>query len=80
MTQAVATLRNYREPSTRAIDDYPMYLHARHVRDILGVSEAFAYQVLNSANCPTIRMGKRMVVAKESFLRFLQESESNRMW
>jgi len=82
MSQAVAlrSPRDYQEPFHRTIDDYPMILQARHVKEILGVSEAFAYEVLNSAKCPTIRMGKRMVVAKESFFRFLQESENQRMW
>jgi hypothetical protein len=57
-----------------------MVLQARHVKEILGVSEAFAYQVLNSKRCPTVRFGKRMVVNKESFFRFLRESEGKRMW
>jgi len=62
------------------IENYPPIMQAKHIKEYLGVSEAFAYEVLNSANCPTIRMGKRMVVAKESFLRFLAESEGKKMF
>lgn len=59
----------------RGFENYPPVLQARHVREILGICEATAYEVLNSKNCPTIRMGKRMVVPKESFLQFLKSSE-----
>ena len=64
----------------RDIEGYPPIMSAKHVKQLLGVSEAFAYEVLNSANCPTIRMGKRMVVAKDSFLRFLKESEGKQIF
>ena len=64
----------------KGIENYPPILQAKHIKEFLGVSEAFAYEVLNSAACPTIRMGKRMVVAKESFLRFLAETEGKQMF
>lgn len=69
------TVKEYRD-----IDGYPPIMSAKHVKQFLGISEAFAYEVLNSANCPTIRMGKRMVVAKESFLRFLKEAEGKQIF
>jgi predicted DNA-binding transcriptional regulator AlpA len=52
-------------------------LQARHIRDILGISEAKAYEVLNSRKCPTIRMGKRMVVMKDSFINLLYSSQGD---
>ena len=62
------------------IENYPPILQAKHIKEFLGISEAFAYEVLNSSNCPTIRMGKRMVVARDSFVRFLQQSEGNKIF
>ena len=59
----------------RPIDEYPPVLQAGHVREILGISKAKAYEVLNSRKCPTIRMGKRMVVLRDSFVRFLNANE-----
>lgn len=61
----------------RTLDDYPLVLQARHVREVLGVSEAKAYEVLNSKKCPTIHMGKRMVVMRDSFLKFLYSCEGD---
>ena len=61
----------------RSIEDYPPVLQAKHVKEILCVSEAKAYEVMNSKKCPTIRMGKRMVVMKDSFIKFLYSNEGN---
>ena len=61
----------------RTLEDYPPVLQARHVKEILGISEAKSYEVMNSRKCPTIRMGKRMVVIRDSFIRFLYASEGD---
>ncbi len=61
----------------RPIEEYPPVLQARHIRDILGISESKAYEVLNSKKCPTIHMGKRMVVMKDSFIKFLYSCEGD---
>jgi len=60
-----------------ALEDYPPVLQARHVKEILGISEAKAYEVLNSRRCPTIRMGKRMVVIRDSFIKYLFANEGD---
>jgi predicted DNA-binding transcriptional regulator AlpA len=59
----------------KPIEEYPPVLQAQHVKDILGISEAKAYEVLNSRKCPTIRMGKRMVVIRDSFVEFLYANQ-----
>jgi len=61
----------------KPLEEYPPVLQAQHVRDILGISEAKAYEVLNSSKCPTIRMGKRMVVLRDSFSKFLYANEGS---
>jgi len=59
------------------LEDYPPVLQARHIKEILGISEAKAYEVLNSRRCPTIRMGKRMVVIRDSFIKYLFANEGD---
>lgn len=62
--------------AVKTYDDYPMILQAKHIREILGISEALSYQVMNSKKCPTIHVTeKRMVVPKESFFQFLHSME-----
>lgn len=64
----------------RPIEEYPPVLQAKHIREILGISEAKAYEVLNSKKCPTIKIGgKRMVVMKDSFVKYLYANESDNL-
>lgn len=63
----------------KAIDEYPPTMQAKDVQEYLGISLAMAYNVLNSASCPTIRIGKRMIVRKESFMQFLENSEGKQI-
>ena len=64
-----------REFCEKPLEQYPPVLQAQHIRDILGISEAKAYEVLNSGKCPTLRMGKRMVVIRDSFIDFLYANQ-----
>jgi len=59
----------------KAFEDYPDVLQARHVRAILGLSEAKTYEVLNSKKCPSMTVGKRIIVRKEAFIEYLIENE-----
>lgn len=61
----------------KAIEDYPPVLQARHIQEMLSISNGKAYEVLNSKKCPTIRIGKRMVVFKDSFVQFLHSHEGD---
>jgi len=61
-----ASVKNYDE-----FDEYPAVLQAKHVRAILGLSEAKTYEVLNSKKCPSFTAGKRILVRKKAFLDFL---------
>ena len=67
-----ATINTY-----HSLEDYPPVLQARHVKEILGISGAKAYEVMNSQRCPTIRMGKRMVVIRDSFIKYLFANEGD---
>lgn len=59
----------------KEIDEYPPILQARHVKELLGIGENKVYEILNSSKCPTISMGKRKVVFKDSFIRYLYSCE-----
>lgn len=59
----------------KTYEDYPMVLQAKHVREILGLSEAKTYEVLNSKKCPTFTAGKRKLINKDTFFQFLHAME-----
>ena len=55
----------------REIQDYPPILQACHIQELMGYSEGKAYQVMRSKECPTVRDGKRMVVPRDLFWKFI---------
>ena len=55
--------------------ELPEMLHAQHIRDYLGISQALTYSLMNSEGFPTVRINTRMLVPKESFMKWLEQSE-----
>ena len=57
----------------KSYDDLPLFLNARMVAQVLGVSISTAYEVMHEPSFPTLRVGSRMVVPKEKFMRWAAE-------
>ena len=53
--------------------DQPLFLNAKLVAQVLGVSLATAYEVMHKPGFPTLRVGSRMVVPKEKFMQWAEE-------
>lgn len=53
-------------------DDLPLFLNARMVAQVLGVSISTAYEVMHEPSFPTLRVGSRMVVPKEKFIQWAE--------
>lgn len=64
----------------KEIEDYPPILQARHIQELLNVCEAVAYQIMHTKGCPTIKMGKRMVVPRDDFWDFLMDHKGVNLW
>ena len=54
-------------------EDIPLFLNAHLLSEVLGVSISTAYEVMHEPNFPTLRVGSRMVVPKEKFIRWAEE-------
>ena len=54
-------------------DDLPLFLNAKLVAQVLGVSISTAYEVMHEPGFPTLRVGSRMVVPKEKFMQWAEE-------
>ena len=54
-------------------DDLPLFLNANLVAQVLGVSISTAYEVMHEPGFPVLRVGSRMVVPKEKFIRWAEE-------
>ena len=57
----------------KSYDDLPLFLNAKLVAQVLGVSISTAYEVMHEPNFPTLRVGSRMVVPKEKFIQWAED-------
>ena len=57
----------------KSYDDLPLFLNADTVGKVLGVSPASTYELMHESNFPVLRVGSRMVVPKEQFIRWVKE-------
>ncbi len=53
--------------------DLPLFLNAKLVAQVLGVSISTAYEVMHEPSFPALRVGSRMVVPKEKFMQWAEE-------
>ena len=57
----------------RSYADLPLFLNAKLVAQVLGVSISTAYEVMHEPSFPTLRVGSRMVVPKEMLIQWAEE-------
>lgn len=62
-------LKNYEE--------LPLMLDASTLSRTLGISRAGAYDLMNSKNFPTLRVGKRMMVSKVRLMEWVDRNSGN---
>ena len=62
------------EGTYKSFDELPMMLNADQVSQALGISRAGAYQLMHTKGFPTLQIGKRMVVAKEKLLVWIEKN------
>ena len=56
----------------KSYDELPLFLNAKTVAEILGISVAGAYELLHHEDFPVLRIGSRLVVPKEKFLSWIE--------
>ena len=54
-------------------DQLPLFLNANMVAQVLGVSPSSGYELMHEPGFPVLRVGSRMVVPKEQFIRWVTE-------
>ena len=56
----------------KSYDELPLFLNAKTVAEVLGISVAGAYELLHQEDFPVLRIGSRLVVPKEKFLSWVE--------
>jgi len=62
-----------KESKYKSYDDLPLFLNAELVAKVLGVSPSSGYELMHEPNFPVLKVGNRMVVPKEKFIRWIEE-------
>lgn len=55
-------------------ENLPAVLNANQLAAALGISRAGAYQLLNTATFPTLRIGKRLLVPKDKLIEWIEQN------
>ena len=63
--------------SYKSVDELPLGLNADQVGDILGISRTKAYELVKSEGFPKIQLGKRIVIPKDAFIRWIEQQTNN---
>ena len=53
-------------------NELPLFLNAKIVAGLLGISQSSAYELMHEDSFPTLQVGTRLVVPKDQFLRWMQ--------
>ena len=62
-----------KESSYKSYDDLPLFLNSETVAKVLGVSPSSGYELMHEPGFPVLRIGNRIVVDKEKFIRWVNE-------
>lgn len=56
----------------KSYDDLPLFLNAELVAQVLGIAPSSSYELMHEAGFPVLKIGNRMVVPKEKFIRWVE--------
>ncbi|MBQ9838959.1 MAG: helix-turn-helix domain-containing protein [Oscillospiraceae bacterium] len=63
-----------RESKYKSYDDLPLMLSVPEVAEVLGISRAGAYDLVRSAGFPHMKLGNRILVPKDKFIKWINDN------
>ena len=63
-----------KESTYKSYDELPLFLNAATVASVLGVSPSSGYELMHESGFPSLRIGNRIVVPKEQFVRWVEQN------
>lgn len=55
----------------KSYDELPLILNMKQLSELLGISNASAYELVQEEDFPSLRIGKRIVIPKEEVRRWI---------
>ena len=62
-----------KESIYKSYDELPLFLNAEIVAQVLGIAPSSAYELMHEDGFPVLKIGNRMVVPQEKFIRWVEE-------
>ena len=62
------------ESKYKTYEELPLFLNAKMVGEVLGISPASSYELLHQEDFPTLKIGNRLVVPKAKFIAWVEEN------
>ena len=62
-----------KESIYKSYEELPLFLNADTVAKTLGVSPSSGYELMHEKDFPSLKIGSRIVVPKESFIRWVKQ-------
>ena len=60
----------------KSYEELPLFLSAKMVARVLGVSPSSGYELMHQRDFPTLKIGNRIVVPKERFVKWVEQNTS----
>lgn len=60
----------------KSYDELPLFLNAKTVARVLGISPSSGYELMHRQDFPTLKIGNRIVVPKERFVQWVDQNTS----
>ena len=62
-----------KESIYKTYDELPLFLNAETAAKVLSVSPSSGYELMHEQGFPALRIGSRIVIPKEAFIRWVEE-------
>ena len=62
-----------KESNYKSYDELPLFLNAATVAKVLGIAPSSSYDLMHEKDFSALRIGNRVVVAKEAFIRWVEQ-------
>ena len=58
----------------KSYEELPLFLNAKMVAQVLGVSPPSGYELIHQQDFPKLKIGNRIVVPKEKFIQWVERN------
>lgn len=63
-----------KESMCKSYEELPLFLNAKIVAQVLGISPSSGYELLHQQDFPALKIGNRIVVPKEKFIQWVERN------